>query len=90
MSDGVPGRIVLNRNGNYWQRKGDQRGTGLGTDTRKEGDRHTRDRHTRGDLGQLGRKSGKRGVGTIGATKNPVGVNLRGGVGVIGLLAVAR
>ena len=29
------------------------------------------------------------GVGTLGATKNPAGVNLRGGVGVIGLPTVS-
>ena len=78
-------------------------GPTLGTDTRKEGDRHTRNPHPKGDIGQLGRESGKRaasgkrprkeakrvsGVGTLGATKNPAGVNLRGGVGVIGLPSV--
>lgn len=30
------------------------------------------------------------GVHTLWATKNPAGVNLRGGVGVIGLSTVAR
>ena len=66
MTDGVPGRLVLNRKGNYWQRKGDQRGT----DTRKEGHRHTR-----GDIGQLGRESGKRHDRGIGANKRPLGAS---------------
>ena len=30
------------------------------------------------------------GVHTLGATKNPAGVNLRGVAGVIGLLTIAR
>ena len=54
--------------------------------TRKEG----RNPHPRGSIGQLGRTSGRAGVGTLWATKNPAGVNLRGLAGVIGLLTIAR
>ena len=75
MSDGVPGHLVLNRKG--------------GTDTRKEGT-DTRNRHPRGVDWPTRKGKRQAGVGTLGATKNPAGVNLRGGVGVIGLPAVAR
>ena len=39
------------------------------------------DQTRKGDIGQLGRKSGKRASDTIGAKENPAGVNLRGLVG---------
>ena len=83
MTDGVPGHLVLNRKGG---------GPTLGTDTRKEGDRHTRgiDWPTLKPSGRAIGRKGKRvsGVHTLWATKNPAGVNLRGAVGVIGLPAV--
>jgi len=60
----------------------------------RKGGTDTRNRHTRGSIGQLGRqaasgprKEGRRvsGVHTLGATKNPAGLNLRGVAGVIGI-----
>jgi hypothetical protein len=60
--------------------------------TRKEGTTHKGiDWPTRKTSGQAGpRKEGKRasGVGTLGAKKNPAGLNLRGVVIGFGLLTV--
>ena len=60
--------------------------------TRKEGDPHTRrvDWPTRKDKRAGNRKEGQAGAGvhTLGATKNPAGVNLRGLAGVSGLPTV--
>ena len=66
--------------------------------TRKEpiqGNPHTRGidwptKEGQAASGNCPRKEGKRraGVGTLGAKKNPAGVNLRGLAGVIGLLTV--
>lgn len=73
---GDPGCLVLNR-----KMTRDQ--------TRKEGDRYTRNPHPKGD--QWPTRKGKRqaGVVTLGAKKNPAGLSLRGVVGVIGLPTVS-
>lgn len=51
---------------------------------------HPRNPRTKGVIGQLRKDKRASGGVTLGATKNPAGVILRGAAGVLGLSTVAR